>query len=146
MNTTGQAAIVAANDAGTGVVMTAWAGYHVTNSRWTTLSSLVLVPYSTGSSAGATFTLTDTGHPIWDGLPDSFATVATGIESGTVGNGGTVIATCSNCGGSGVSIRETEGRIVQIGHAGNYSSFSWYTDANLLLMFSNAARWATGCF
>lgn len=146
MVSTGQAAIVAANDAGVGVVMTAWAGYHVTSFRWTTLSSLVLVPYSTGSSAGGTFTLTDTGHPIWDGLPTSFTTISVGIESGTVGNGGTAIATCDQCGGSGVSVRETAGRVVQIGHAGNYGGYAWYTDTNLLTMFSNAARWATGCF
>lgn len=147
MPAAGQQAIVDANAAGVGVVMTAWAGYHVLNLRWATLNPLVLIRYATGSSAGATFTLTEAEHPIWQGLPASFTSNSVGIESGPLINGGVAIASCSQCSDAGVAVRDTAGRVAQIAHAGNYTSATtWYLDTNLLTMFANAAKWATRCF
>jgi len=143
----GQSTIVNAFTSGTGFVVTEWAAYEVNSGRWTTLQQLLLATYSSGTTVATTYTLTSANHPVWTGLPTSFTTtVAVGGAIGTVINGGTRIATSSS-GSNGIIVRDvigTQGRIVHIDHAANYSP-TWTSDPNLLKMFTNAARWAAKC-
>ena len=146
----GQSAIVSAQQAGAGVVMTEWAAYEVSSNAWTTLAQLVLLKRDSGNTGTLTFTLETTGHPIWTGLPTSFTTVNTmGSNVGaTVQNGGTRIAGCTQCGGAGVVVKDgAGGRIVQIAHAANYSTGAqaWTNDTNVRQMMVNAVRWASRC-
>jgi hypothetical protein len=147
----GQQAIVTAQQAGRGVVITDWGGYHPYNSRWSTLKSVNLYQYTTGSTAALTFTLTQVGHPIWTGLPNTFTTtsVTMGVSGGTIQNGGTAIATVSGGGvsGSGVIVRSgTGGRLVYVAHAAAYNSNSgWTNDTNTVNLTINAIKWSTGC-
>jgi len=132
-----------------GVVLTEWAAYFVLNGKWSVLSSLLLASRITGVTGSMTFTLINNGHPIWNGLATSFSTsVKLGYSTlGTPKSGNTVIANCAVCGTSVVIVRPSlgaAGRIVQIAHAGHYSSggFYWGNDANVETMMINAVKWA----
>lgn len=148
----GQQSIVNAQQtSGTGVVIMEWAGFHVQNSRWTTLGSLLLAPRVTGATGSMTFTLNSGGHPIWNGLPSSFtmSTVIGCSTLNTIASGSVLVASStSTCAGPGVVVRPcsgSTGRVVQTAHAGHYSigaSFNWGNDPNLLLMTTNCVRWA----
>jgi len=145
----GQSAIVNAVGASaqTGVIFTEWAAYMVSIGDYTTLSPLILFTRSSGYTGALTFTLTQSGHPIWNGLPSSFTTASLGSNiSGTLASGAIQIASCTQCGQYGVAAKDTgtTGRIVQIAHAAAYSG-SWYTDTNLTKMMANAALWAARC-
>lgn len=151
MPSAGQSAIttqVGASTA-TGVIFTEWAAYQVLNGRYTTLSPLLCFTRSSGITSTLTFTLTATGHPIWNGLASSFTTSVTlgGNISGTLQTGATEIASCSQCGTYGVAARDPTGtgRVVQIAHAAAYGGYAWYNDANLTKMMANAALWAARC-
>lgn len=149
----GQQAILTANAAGVGVVLTAWAQYNVINNYWDSMDALPLIAYIGYTSATTTYTV-DTAyasHPIWAGLPASF-TGATShyVTYGTLVNGGVRIAACSGCSSSGtaVAIKDpttAQGRVVDIAHSANYNASTWYTNTNMLRMFTNAAKWATRC-
>jgi hypothetical protein len=148
---TGQDSIVAAHATGTGYLTNEWASYQHENGRSTSLAPLTLLSYETSTSSTTTFTLTSSGHPIWDGLASSFATtVSVGLTYSQLINSGVKIASCSGCdgggtySGAGVAVREgVGGRLVHLAHSGN--SGSAFTDTNLLTMFVNAAQWAAGC-
>jgi hypothetical protein len=152
MPAAGQNAIVAANAVGTGFVSTEWAAYQASVGRWLTLRQLVLMSRTTATTGTTSYTLTVANHPLWAGLPTTFSSaVSMAYNSGVPANGGTTIATCSACTGvgAGVVARDTvggAGRIVYLAHAASYQSALWHTDANLVRMFTNAAKWATGCF
>jgi hypothetical protein len=147
----GQQAIVAAQAANRGVVITDWGGYHPYNNRWATLKSVNLYQYTTGGTGTLTFTLTQMGHPIWTGLPNGFSSTSStmGVSGGTIMNGGTAIATVSGGGvsGSGVIVRSgMGGRIVYVAHAAAYSgNTAWTNDTNLVNLTLNAVKWSTGC-
>ena len=149
MPSAGQQAIVTAQGAGTGVVFTEWAPYHVYSSQWATLKSLSLFTYTTGAGpVTMTFTLTQANHPIWTGLPNSFATTSPmGCSGGTITNGGTKIATNASCPTGGVLIRTTPGgRIVYLPHTANWNNnTTWVNDMNIVMLTTNALKWATGC-
>lgn len=147
----GQQAAFAAHSDGAGYITYEWASYQAsTVSGATTLAPLMLINYSTGYTT-TSFTLTASGHPIWDGLPTTFTTTSSiAGAAGNLVNSGVTIATCANCdlsstySGAAVAAREgLGGRIVHFSHTGNNTLF--YTDANLLTMFVNAAQWAAGC-
>jgi hypothetical protein len=149
MATTGQSAIVSAQAAGVGVVMTEWGAYQASSGGWVTLQSLLLMTRTSGYTGMLTFTVEQTAHPVLVGLPSSFSTSGSmGANVGsTVTNGGTRIAGCSQCGGPGVAVRDTTGgRIVQFAHAGDYDvgAAAW-SDANVAKMMVNAVRWASKC-
>ena len=142
----GQSAIIAAQAANTGVVLTEWAAYMNTTNFFLTLKPLVLFPRTSGTTSTLTFTSV-VAHPIWNGLPSTFTTTSTlGANTGSALNAGAVlIASCSQCSNAGVAVRDTTGgRIVQIAHAAGYSG-TWWTDPNLTKMMSNAALWAARC-
>jgi hypothetical protein len=146
----GQQAIVSAQNGGRGVVITDWGGYHVYNGRWSTLKSLNLYTYTTGTQSTLTFKLTQMNHPIWTNLPASWTTsTPMGASGGTITNSGTAIATVSggSVNGSGVIVRTSPGgRIVYIAHAAAYGSASaWVNDTNTVNLTINAIKWATGC-
>jgi hypothetical protein len=93
-------------------------------------------------------------HPIWNGLPSSFQTsIAVGTSKATaLINGGTAIASCTECGGvAGVAVLDPNaaGRVVHIVHEagfiGNGVAGNWYDDANLVTMLQNSALWAAHC-
>ncbi len=148
----GQDALVAAHAAGTGFVANELAAYQINNTGLNlTLAPLTLLDWVT-STTTTSFTLTASGHPIWDGLPATFAVTSQSVSVGPILNSGVVIATCLNCDsggaypGAGVVVREgTGGRLVSLNQWGNYNGSTFYNDANLLTMFVNAAQWAAGC-
>ena len=148
--TAGQSAIADAQAAGTGVVIYELGGYAAANGYWTYMSSLALLSYSSSTSGYPTFTLTDTGHPIWDNLPTQWtATYNVYVSMGTLVNGGTSIAECDLCNptsysGSAVAVRnDGGGRIVHLANWGNYTQA--YYDTNIVTLNTNAAQWASAC-
>jgi len=151
MPSAGQTAIVNAVGAstGTGVIFTEWAAYNDTVGVYTTLFPLLCYTRSSGTTSTLTFTLTQTGHPIWNGLPTTFTTTTSlGANiSGTLQTGAIQIASCTQCGTYGVAVRDpsSTGRVVQIAHAAGYLSETWYNETNLTKMMSNAALWAARC-
>jgi len=146
----GQDSIVAAQDAGTGYLTTEYVSVQTTYYSYNaSLAPFTLLDYSTTTSASS-FTLTSSGHPIWDGLASPLTTASVTVVAGALINSGVAIATCAGCdvsgsySGAGVAVREgAGGRIVHLAHNGNISSF--YNDENLLTMFVNAVQWAAGC-
>lgn len=146
MPSSGQSAIIAANTAGTGLVMTEWIAYSIQQGRFTQFSPVLLFSRSSGQSGPMTFNLTSAGHPIWAGLPTSFTANAGGNVGSTLTNGGVQIASCTSC-GIGVAVKDVTGRIVQLAHAANYtkSSTFWTTETNLRLQMINAVKWAGRC-
>jgi hypothetical protein len=152
MPSAGQTAIVNAVGAGTGtgVIFTEWAAYNQTVGVYTTLANLLCFTRSSGNSTALTFTLTSTGHPIWNGLSTTFTTTVSlgvNVSGTTLNSGATQIASCSQCGTFGVAVRDpsTTGRVVQIAHAAGYLSEAWYNDTNLTKMMANSALWAARC-
>ncbi len=144
----GQDAIVAAVNAGTGLVMTEWSAYQVDEGRYQSLAPFVLLPRSSGSETTSEITATLTGHYIWTGIPETFTTVAVGWNQGSaLANDGVSLGTCSACSGSVGAVRDSEsaGRVVQLAHAGDYEGYAWATDANLLKMTVNSVKWAARC-
>jgi hypothetical protein len=147
MPVAGQTAIVSAQTAGAGVLFTEWASYTAQMSYWTVLNALPLWSWSTSTSGTITYTLTSANHPIWTGLPGSFSTsVSIGVLSGaSLIHGGTQIASASL--GNGVAVKDPAlptGRTVHLPHSGNATA-GWVNDANLVKMYTNAARWAARC-
>jgi hypothetical protein len=150
MPTSGQQSIVnAQQNNGTGIVMTEWGAYQVLSGRWTILSSLLLALRASGGTVSMSYTLVNSGHPIWNGLATSFTTSVTlGYSTfSTLNSGSIIIANCTAIGTPAVIVRPsfgTAGRIVQIAHAGHYSvaAFNWGNDANVVTMMINAVQWA----
>jgi hypothetical protein len=150
MPISGQQAIVnAQQNSGTGVVITELASSQVSQGKWTTLSSIMLATRITGYLQFMDFTLTNSGHPIWNGLPTTFNTSVQIVyaQLNSPGPGSILIANCTRCNSPGVIVHPksgTAGRRVQIAHAGHYSfsTFDWANDPNLLPMMVNAVLWA----
>jgi hypothetical protein len=150
MPLSGQQSILnAQQNNGTGVVMTEWAAYHVLNGRWSTLSSLLLATRITGITATMSYTLVNSGHPIWNSLATSFSTTVTfGYSTlNALKNGSIIIANCPTCGTPAVIVRPglgRAGRIVQIAHSGHgdTTQFNWENEANVQTMMINAVKWA----
>ncbi|CAF1027167.1 unnamed protein product [Adineta steineri] len=155
MTTNGQQSILnAQQNNATGVVLTEWAAFQFNNSLWTILRPLQLFTRSNSDSSNITMNLTIPNHPIWNNLSTSFTStsIVTYNRGGSLINNGTILASCLQCsGGPGVAIRSssipaTIGRIVQIAHAGHYTSgvanFNWANDINLSTMMINAVKWA----
>ncbi len=150
MPISGQQSIVNAQQSSdTGVVITELGASQVSQGKWTTLSSIMLATRITGYLAFMDFTLTNSGHPIWNGLPTTFNTSVQICYSqlNSPGPGSIVIANCTRCNAPGVIVHPqsgTAGRRVQIAHAGHYefSTFNWANDPNLLPMMVNAVLWA----
>jgi hypothetical protein len=143
-----QNVLAAVNSGATGLIETEWVAYELTTSHYQTYAPLVLFTRASGTTMTLTFTLTQAGHPIWNGLPNSFTTsLSLGANiSGTLQNGAVQIAGCTQCGTVGVAARDgANGRIVQIAHAAGYLSEAWYNDANLKLMMTNSVQWAARC-
>ncbi len=145
----GQTAITSAQNGGqTGVIFTEWAAYNVGANIYQTLKNILLFTRSSGFETPQTYTLTQNGHPIWNGMPNNFTTsVSVGGNIGnTLINSGVQIATCSQCSSIGVAVRDASGaRIVQLAHAAGYNNYQWYNDANLSKMMANASLWAARC-
>jgi hypothetical protein len=148
-----QQAVLSANAQGTGVVFTDWTSYMVTTEHfYAQLAPLDLLQETTTGANALTFALTTANHPIWTGLPTTFTSTAQiGFVVGSVINGGTAIATLAGPGATpspGVIVRDsqtTAGRVVHIGHAANYNGAGWQQDSNVMLMLTNALKWAARC-
>ncbi|CAF0948119.1 unnamed protein product [Adineta steineri] len=155
MTTNGQQSILnAQQNNATGVVLTEWAAFQFNNSLWTILRPLQLFTRSSADNTNITMNLTIPNHPIWNNLSTSFTStsIVSYNKGGSLINNGTILATCSQCGGGpGVAVRPssipaTIGRVVHIAHAGHYTSgvanFNWTNDINLSTMMVNAVKWA----
>lgn len=148
MNATGQAAIVAANNAGVGVVLTEWAQYHVNaEGQWATLAPLTMKQSSNTIQGAATSTVAGgmENHPLWRGLPSTFSVPATfGYDTGAPKGGVLTIAT-----GTGALYARDPGgnvgRSVHAPHAVGWAGTSISQDANSKRLYQNAAIWASKC-
>lgn len=146
-----QAVVTAQGQNGVGVVTTEWFAYEIASGRYGSLKPLQLVTRQSGNYSTMTFTQS-MNHPIWTGLPQTFNTAVQmgfNVSSQTV-NGATVIATCSQCQNIGVAVKDgagKTGRLVQIAHAGNFSTGggAWTMDTNVTKMMTNAIGWAARC-
>ena len=144
----GQQSIVDASRAGQGVVLNEWAAFQVSTGHWRVLRELQLLARASGTTARLTFSLESPGHPIWDGVPASFSTVGPmGANIGNVLlNGGVRVASCPQCGGAGVVVKDSAGRTVQFASAPNYIGINtWLTEPNITRLMTNAVRWAGRC-
>lgn len=158
MPAAGQTSIIDAFNAGTtGVVTSEWGGAYIpSQNRWQTLKAASLFTRSSGHVPAA-LTLTvapgQEAHPIWAGLPASFTTVNThgGNVGNTLVNGGTLLATCPECGNIAVAFKDGAQRAVQHGIAMDYTaenstSVNAFTnDPNVTKLFVNSAKWAARC-
>ncbi|CAF1027660.1 unnamed protein product [Adineta steineri] len=155
MSANGQQSILnAQQNNATSVVLTEWANVQFINDHWTTLRPLQLFTQSNSDSSNITMNLIIPNHPIWNNLSTSFTStsIVTYNRGGSLINNGTILASCLQCGGGpGVAVRPssipaTIGRIVQIAHAGHYTSgaanFNWANEINLSTMMINAVKWA----
>src|SRR5205823_672820 len=127
--------------AGGGLVNTEWSALQVSAGRWQTLKPLVLLQRTTGTIGNIDYTVTQAflNHPLWAGLPASFA-FASATNVGVVNPGpGVVRVATSNLAGDAVALRDLQGagRIVQLSTAGNYSPMTW-TNTNLQKLVANA--------
>ncbi len=148
MNVTGQESILAAQQAGTGVVFTEGFAYTRSLGYNATLDPLALFTYTSSNTVVITYTLTSAGHPIWDGLPTTWSSISgMGVSYGTLKSGATSIASCTGCStAGGVMVKDDSGgRIVNLAHWSNYTP-AWPSDTYGGPMFVNAVKWATGCF
>lgn len=148
MNAAGQAGIVAANNAGVGVILTEWAQYHVNRlAQWTTLAPLTMKQSSVDRVAASTATVAVgmEGHPLWRGLPASFTVPAGyGYDEGLPKAGVTAVAT----GTGAVYIRDAAGAVGRQVHAPwgvGWAGASISQDANAKRLYQNAAIWASKC-
>ena len=144
----GQTAIVNYVAQSNGLVLTEWAAKHVADMRWQTLAPLVLLSRTVAYSGQVTYTIDPgfTGHPIWEGLTDSFTFASTSNVGLTkVGSGIKRIAGSTQA-IDAVAVRDlaSQGRIVHIAHAGNYAPQGW-TNPNIQRLVANAAKWAARC-
>jgi hypothetical protein len=144
----GQQAIDAFVKASNGLVLTEWAALHVSQGRWQTLSPYVLLQRTVAFTGQVTYNVDPSfkTHPVWNGLPDSFSLASTSnVGLVKVGSGNKRIATSPEV-SDAVAIRDeaNQGRVVHLAHAGNYQPNGW-SNPNLQLLVSNAARWAARC-
>jgi len=86
------------------------------------------------------------GHPLLQGLPDSFTFEATRLSGGTVKqfSGDPALALMNDeLGSVALAVREYGlGRIVSMHHGGNFSGGTALEDPNVQHMYINAIRWA----
>jgi hypothetical protein len=152
MPVSGQQAILNAQKAGTGIVLTEWASWRVHQQKqWHILASLCLT-YPNGHAfvPNITFTNLMEYHPIWNALPTTFTSVIpTSTSTNYVhGTGTMLVAKCETCGGDklGVVVQdqssEGKGRIVQINHGVNGNGSLWDIDRNITQLMVNSVNWA----
>jgi hypothetical protein len=152
MPAAGQQAVLNAQKAGVGVVLTEWASWRVHQyNQWHILAPLCLThPDGKAFVSHITFTNLIPDHPIWNALPETFTSVlpmATSTnyvhESNTV-----TVAKCQNCGGAdlGVVVQDDSvqgnGRIVQINHAAHAHGPPWDIDRHVTQLMVNSVNWA----
>ncbi len=152
MPVSGQQAILNAQKAGTGIVLTEWASWRVhQQNQWHTLAPLCLIyPKGYAFVPHITFTSLMQYHPIWNGLPTTFTSVIPTATSTNYiyGTGTKLAAKCEICGGGliGVVVQdqssEGKGRIVQINHQINGNGSLWDIDPNITQLMVNSVNWA----
>jgi len=132
---------------GGGMVATGWMLF--TTPSGSDLDDILPVsPPASWSSAGAQVTITNSNHPITNGVAN-FNTPSgnTYCESGPVDSGATTLGTCN--GASIVYKEDGAGRTVYLGpiYFGSFESYNsegWYTDANAIKLMAQATLWASG--
>lgn len=144
----GQTAIASFVGDANGLVLTEWAALHVLSGRWQTLAPLVLLKRTVAFSGQVEYTIDPAyaGHPIWDGLASTFTVASTSNVGLThVGTGIRRLASSPQA-LDAVAIRDlpSEGRVVHVAHAGNYSPNGW-TNPNMQKLVANAVRWSARC-
>jgi hypothetical protein len=151
MNAQGQTAIINAHNNNVGLVIDEWALYLKSLNYYNTLSQAFILSFGSYNNYTNHTLQMMQNHPIWQNLPNSWSTsfITYGI-SGSIINGGTQIAQCTNCNNttSGVFVRDVQGntgRRVYISTPFNYTSTTWSSDTNVVTLMINSIRWATGC-
>lgn len=151
MAAAGQTGIVAAHNAGRGLVYSEWGAYQVNQGRWQTLAPTLIGQRTGGNNQTIAFTV-DPGmaaHPVWAGLPASFTTVSSmGVSPLALINGGVRLANCPSCDQAAVVVKDAaagKGRIVQSGIAPGWQSGTINGDVNTTRLYTNAAQWAANC-
>ncbi|MBI4701568.1 MAG: hypothetical protein HY744_10470 [Deltaproteobacteria bacterium] len=144
----GQNAIVSfVNASGQGLVLTEWAAFQVAGGRWQTLAPLVLLTRTKAFSGQVTYAVDGAfaGHPIWTGLPASFALASTSNVGSTKIAPFVIRAAGSPEAIDAVAVRDAPvGRVVHVAHAGNYAPNGW-TNSNMQKLVANAVGWVARC-
>ncbi|CAF1409233.1 unnamed protein product [Rotaria sordida] len=152
MPLTGQQAILDAQQAGMGVVLTEWASWRVhQQNQWHVLASLCLTyPNGYAFIPHITFTNLVQNHPLWNALPTTFTSVMS-VPTSTNYVHGTdtmLVAKCEICGGAQLGIvvqdqsRQGKGRIVHINYSAHANGSLWDTDQNVTQLMVNSVKWA----
>jgi len=132
---------------GHGLVMTEWAAYQRSFNRWATLDPLVLLTRTAAYSGQTTYTVDGSfaSHPLWVGLPASFAFASTSnVGTAKIAPFVTRVAGSTQA-IDAVALRDAPiGRVVHIAHAGNYAPNGW-TNANIQKLVANSVGWVARC-
>ncbi|CAF2147025.1 unnamed protein product [Rotaria magnacalcarata] len=151
----GQQAILNAQRAGTGVVLTEWASWRVHQPKqWHILASLCLTyPNGYAFVTHITFNNLMQDHPLWNALPTTFTSVIPMSTSTNYvyGTDTMLVAKCEICGGGGggggqlgVVVQDQshqrKGRIVQINHAIHTNGSLWGIDRNITQLIVNSVN------
>jgi hypothetical protein len=133
---------------GNGLVLTEWAALHVANAQWTTLKPLVLLQ-RTGAFTGVVNYTVDSAfasHPLWAGLPATFALNSSSNVGLTVTAPYVTRVASSPQALDAVALRDAPlGRVVHLAHAGNYGTTSGWSNTNVLKLMGNAVGWTARC-
>ncbi|MFO0667896.1 MAG: hypothetical protein U0174_28345 [Polyangiaceae bacterium] len=148
MSAAGQTGIVAANNAGVGVVLTEWAQYHVNaEGQWTTLAPLTMKQATSPIQGPASSTVAAgmENHPLWRGLPANFTVPGNfGYDNGPAKANVLTIAT----GTGALYARDAAGNVGRQVHAPfavGWNGTSISQDTNAKRLFQNSAIWAAKC-
>ena len=146
MDLAGQQALMDFVIAGGGYIHGEWNAYQINNGQMNALRDLVLFDRSSGSEGTLTYTLVPgmETHPVVASSPLSFSFQAgrnDGYAHVFAVDPVEVLATDDN-GNDAIAVRELgSARIVGFNHAGNYSSYSALSNADIQQLFVDAIYW-----
>jgi cysteine-rich repeat protein len=149
MTVAGQQALQAYVNAGGGFVGMEWNACEESDCGPTMVDmpELILLVRNGGGGGPMTYDLTAAGltHPVTQGLPASF-TFSAGYSPGTAkgGMGISVLATSAGI-DDAILVRDYgTGRVVNYSHAGNYSTYTPFTDPNVAQLLVQSVDWLCG--
>jgi len=125
---------------------TSWLPYQRGQSKYTTMSELIILSRSTGTTGSLTYSDASgqSSHAILDGVPSSF-TINAGADRGYAVSYSSNPVTVLMKEGSydAVMIRSYgNGKILGMSQAANYANKSVLSDTNIQKLFINAINWA----
>ena len=125
---------------------TSWLPYQRGQSKYSTMSELIILSRSTGTTGSLTYSVASgqSSHAVLNGVPSSF-TINTGADRGYAVSYSSNPVTVLMKEGSydAVMIRSYgNGKIMGMSQAGNYANKSVLSDTNIQKLFINAINWA----